>query len=187
MVNQTIKYFRITDDLTVEGRWYLGKVEGVDNWSLAKKKPKYVENANLNLINDGIELDYTHTEIYGLPVVSKVLAEYFSEFEGVELLRVNIEKKSKLNEYFVLSVTNEIDCVDEDKSIFTRFEDNDPVRPDKSGQYRAFMNLIIDSRKVKNANIFRLSKFTNALIVSSQVKDRVEEIAAKGCKFHCVV
>ena len=87
---------------------------------------------------------------------------------------VVIEGRHARESYFILIVETCIDCVDESRSEFGRFERDDAVRPDLAGQYRAFAKLALDGRKVGPWHIFRPGGFGAALIVSGEVKSRLE-------------
>ncbi|WP_206120591.1 DUF1629 domain-containing protein [Stenotrophomonas sp. TD3] len=87
---------------------------------------------------------------------------------------VVIEGRHSRESYFILIVETCIDCVDESRSEFEKLERDDAVRPDLAGQYRAFAKLALDGRKVGSWHIFRIGGFGAALIVSGEVKSRLE-------------
>ncbi|WP_447971890.1 imm11 family protein [Nitrospira sp. M1] len=71
-------------------------------------------------------------------------------------------------------IKKSVDCVDENKSEFQKFEQNDPVRPDKAGEYRAFMKLRLDANKIVDVAIFRLAKFETAIIINEHIKSNLK-------------
>lgn len=79
-----------------------------------------------------------------------------------------------------------VDCVDESRSEFERFERDDPVRPDIAGQYRAFAKLALDGGKVGSWHTFRIGGFGAALIVSEEVKSRLERAGVTDVIFEQV-
>lgn len=42
------------------------------------------------------------------------------------------------------------------KSGYKKFDAEDPVRPDLTGEYKVFTNLVVDPEKVGHRNIFRV-------------------------------
>ncbi|WP_335341890.1 imm11 family protein [Stenotrophomonas riyadhensis] len=116
--------------------------------------------------------------------VAIVSARFRSALEGppeVDGLHANaamepvvIEGQRTRGSYFVLIVETCVDCVGESRSEFGRFERDDAVRPDLAGQYRAFAKLALGGGKVGSWHIFRIGGFGAALIVSGEVKSRLE-------------
>lgn len=102
---------------------------------------------------------------------------------------VVIEGQRTRGSYFVLIVETCVDCVGESRSEFERFERferDDPVRPDLAGQYRAFAKLALYGGKVGSWHIFRLGGFGAALIVSEEVKSRLERAGVTDVIFEQV-
>ena len=177
-----MKYFELNDDIKFPNRWYLGDISKVDNWELSTMVSADISNLNVELVRDGDEMDFTFTEVYRVPVVSKKVRDILEDIDEIAFIPVWVKGKISTTEYFIM-VTNEmVECVDENNSEFQKFEKNDPVRPDKAGEYRAFMKLRLDSNKIVDIDIFRLKKFEIAVIISDTVKKRLESISATGLK-----
>ncbi|MBE2898413.1 hypothetical protein HPC37_06230 [Pasteurellaceae bacterium 20609_3] len=79
-------------------------------------------------------------------------------------------------------IHNEIDCVDEERSEFTKFEEDDPVRPDLAGEYDGFYKLKLDYSRI-NKELFRLGKFSIAIIISERLKKLLMENNITGIEF----
>ena len=94
--------------------------------------------------------------------------------------------KSALQGYSVMIIETQLDCVDEIKSDFKKYEVDDPVRPDRVGEYRVFTNLVIDPSKTDGHHIFRIKKHLNSIIVSEEVKNRFEKAGVEGAIFESV-
>lgn len=83
-------------------------------------------------------------------------------------------------------IETQIDCVDEKRSRYKKFEVDDPVRPDMAGNYRAFYNLVVDPGRVGSSHIFKLKKYLGAVIVSEEVKRRFMAAGVVGVLFDSV-
>lgn len=77
--------------------------------------------------------------------------------------------------------------VDEVNSEFQKFEENDPVRPDESGEYRAFTKLRLDPNKIVDIDLFRLKGFEVAVVISERIKGKIESIGTTGLSLIPVV
>ncbi|MPV86499.1 imm11 family protein [Ostreibacterium oceani] len=182
-----MKYFELNDDINFPNRWYLGDISEVDNWELSTSIPEGTVSLNIEIVRNGEEMDFTFTEAYGVPVVSLKVKEALDGIQGINFIPLQVLGRQCSTKYFVL-VTNEIvECVDEANSEFQKFEENDPVRPDKAGEYRAFMKLRLDASKIVGIDIFRLMKFEVAVIVSERVKQRLESVSTTGLDLTAVV
>lgn len=178
-----MQFYELKDDIEFPKRWYLGDVLNINNWDLLKSAPEYEFHLKVSLVKDGEEMDFTYTEVYGLPVVSERIKRAISEFSGLHFIPLHIVNRVCDGNYYLMVVSNVVDCVDENKSIFRKFELNDPVRPDKAGQYRAFIKLYISPDKVESLDIFRLGNFEIALIVSEAFRSKLESLNVSGAKF----
>jgi hypothetical protein len=178
-----MNFYRLTDDVHHQGRWYLGDVSNFNSWSLLNKAPQGIDLLDMDVFRDGEELDFTLSECYGLPVVSDKIKEALDGVSGIQFISLEINGKSCISRYHLLVVSTVLKCVDECRSMFNKFEINDPVRPDKAGHYRGFMKLIIDAEKAKGHQLFRLEGFEIALIISEEIKARLDNIQAKGVRY----
>ena len=183
MANQ-VRYFRLTDDINVPNRWYLGDVRNADNWLLASGKALADPHADLKVevYRHGDAMDFTLTEAYGIPIVSSKVKDGLADLPGVRFLPVTVVGTNLLQSYFIVLIEYTVDCVDEDASEFETFSADDPVRPDKAGQYKAFFKLVVDKGKAKAAGkpVFRLAKFEVAIIVNADVKGVLDAVGTRG-------
>lgn len=182
-----MNYYSISDDLAVADRWYLGDVDVEDNWVFS-----YGKRVNINDFGDlkveidraGIPLDFTKTDAFGIPIISEAFAEQLFEYgEFIQLVPVAIEKAK--SSYYILVVTRLIDCVDEENSDFEKFEEGNEIRPDKVGEYEAIYILKIKKDRVR-APIFRLAKYDIEIIISEEIKTKLESANLIGLKFSLV-
>jgi hypothetical protein len=188
-----MEYYRLTDDLGIKRRWYLGdlNVDIEDVWNLRKGR-----NVNLLIYKDlkieidqkGTPLDYTCSNADNIPVISDLFVECLYEFmHEIDLIPVAVQNLSTnlSNRFYVMVVKNLIDCVDESRSDFRKFEIDDDVRPDLAGEYRSINILKVDKSKISK-NIFRLAKYDLVTIVSEKLKKNLEEAKLYGLKFKLV-
>ena len=181
-----MKYFRLRDDIEFLNRWYLGDIYGIDNWKVLVTAPETTNSLKIELIQDGAEIDFTLSETYGVPIVSEKLRKEFTTCEELDFVSVRVGGKSCRKSYYLMVTRQLADCVDEKESDFQILEKNDPVRPDKSGQYRSFFNLKIDATKVGDLEVFRLKNFETAIVISENIKNKLEMIEATGTDFELV-
>ncbi|SEH59429.1 hypothetical protein SAMN05660691_00390 [Rheinheimera pacifica] len=180
-----MSYYELTDDINFPNRWYLGDVAFADNWELAKHLDPEREY-EVEVYRDGSEMDYTHNEAYGVSVVSRKFKEALAGISGIAFAKANIIGNRPDGEFYIMAVANEVECIDEEKSEFQKFEVDDPVRPDKAGEYRGFFKMVVDPRKCTGFHIFRIKGFIIAVVVSVQVKQRLESAGVLGVQFKCV-
>lgn len=190
-----MKYYRLRDDINFSKRWYLGDIQHVDNWLYRDPSVEFMEpgRGRLEVYQDGDEMDFTLTERYAVPIVSKKFFEALAGLEEIDkpyhhviFNQVDIVERPSLETYFVMVIETQQDCVDESKSDFKKFEVDDQVRPDLAGQYSAFFNLVIDPSKTDGRHIFRVKKHLGAIIVSEEVKNRLELSGITGAIFENV-
>lgn len=176
-----MKYYRLTDDINFPGRWYLDEVVGVDNWALAEGKIPTGSRSEftLQIYKPGRQMDFTLTEVYGIPVVSNLVKNVLVDLPGLKFLFVRV-KGNNSSSFFLMLIEKKLDCVDEKQSEFEKFETNDSIRPDKAGQYKGFFKLVIDKTKAAGTPIFRLAGFDVAIIVNADVKRILDAASVTG-------
>ncbi len=54
-----MKYYRLKDDIEYPNRWYLGDILDVDGWELLSSVPKIDNKLDVELYQDGDEMDFT--------------------------------------------------------------------------------------------------------------------------------
>jgi hypothetical protein len=180
-----MRYYKIVHDINVPLRWYLGDIRGLNNWifihdySHNRHVPKDLE---VELYKYGNEMDFSFTGAYGIPIVSEDVKKCMVEVQNIAFVPVDIDNKTVNKNYYVLIINKILDCVDELRSVFEKFAENDPIRPDKSGEFRYFYTLKIDTSKIhaESEKIFRLGRFNQAIIIDSDLKKKFEMINIAG-------
>ncbi|WP_225413295.1 imm11 family protein [Stigmatella hybrida] len=183
------RYFDLTDDMTIQGRWLLGTptdVQGqeVDDPWMFYRGERLPDLGPLKLpINvPGRALDFSRAA-FAAPVVHARVAAVFSELapEAVQILPVEIEGQSE--PFFILVATQLVQCIDERASRHVRRWTPEDGRPEKVGKYRDVRGMRIDPSQVGDAKIFRPWGWSIALIVREDIKDALEHLGATGPKF----
>jgi hypothetical protein len=187
-----MNYYRIWQNTEVKNRWLLGSVLDVNNWAFREPSRIFMEPCKyqVELVSDGIETDFTVTLTYGVPIVSRRfldvlmgLPDFTVPFTGTVAEPVIILDKPMGDDHFILITETKYDCVDEEKSQFTKYSLDESLQPEKAGQYSGFYKLILDSQRIGGAHIFRLKYFPGALIVSEVVKHRYDRAGLSGANF----
>lgn len=183
-----MKFFSLHDDNYHPDRWFLGDITVPDNWIFtygravnAGEMPPLLSVA---FDKKGVALDFTKTDAYGVPIISENLADVLFEFgDFIQLFPVSIP--DTYSNYYILVVKYKIDCVDEGESDFEKFEAGNNIRPDKVGAYEAINRLVVHVSKIDKP-IFRIDKYEIEIVVSEEVKIKLERANLTGLKFDLV-
>lgn len=180
-----MNFYSIDDDNNFLDRWFLGDINVDDNWIFTSGKPvnldELPQELTIEFDQKGVEIDFTKTDAYGVPIISESFAEILFEYgEYIQLAPISIPNIA--NKYYVLIVTNSIDCVDETRSDFEKFEEGNDIRPDLVGEYEGINVLKIDVSKV-NKPIFRIAKYDVEIIICEEIRQKIEALNLTGCKF----
>ena len=182
------RYFDLSDDVYVPGRWHLRTPIGeagqeVDPWQFTEGHPVELSGRlKLAFRVVGRPLDFTLAGL-DIPIVHVKLASIFQELapNDVQLLPVDIEGLPE--QFCILIATRLLPCIDEKASGEVRHWKPENGRPEKVGQYRVVSGMRIDPSKVGDAKVFRTWGWTVALIVSEEIKEALERVEATGVKF----
>lgn len=179
-----MRYYELYEDVYFPNRWHLGDINVDDNWQFvegkAVDKNLLPPNLSVEVSTHGTCLDYTTNGAFSVPVISEKIKNQLGDIKGVQFIPVTIDTVSN---YFLMAITQKINCLNEELSVFEKFTENDPIRPDLAGHYSCISKLVVDSSKVNGENIFRIDKAEHFLIVSEKVKNAIEDINASGVKF----
>ena len=112
----------------------------------------------------------------------KLILVSFNE-EEIQFIPIKINGNLIIDSYYLAVTKKGVDCVDESKSLFDKWKEDDSVRPDKAGEYKTIYKLMIDPEKIQGAHFFRIKKYDVAIIISEKLKHKMEEKHIKGIKF----
>ena len=179
-----MKYYRLLEDMNSADRWYLGKIENINNW--ITHSDVLPDSLDINLVQDGPEIDFTLTENYVVPIISQRLKEKLMAVSNIRFVSVKPIGKKCIYTYFAMIVEKVVDCIDEEKSKFEKFQNNDPIRPDMAGQYSAFFDMKIDKEKIEGLDIFRIENFEIAIVVSENIVNKLHSYGVRGIRFKLI-
>ncbi len=184
-----MRYFDLSDDVTIPGRWDLAEPTDLrgapldDSWQFTYGHPVSIEGGLKVPVGEaGRPLDFSEAGIR-VPVVSSGVASIFAELapQDVQLIPVDIEGQPEL--FFILVCTRVVKCIDDERSEEVQYWRPEDGRPERVGQYRSVYRMRIDPSKVGDAKVFRTWGWTVALIISEDIKQALERMGAVGPKF----
>ncbi|PJJ83846.1 imm11 family protein [Mucilaginibacter auburnensis] len=181
-----MNYYRLSDELyKPKKRWFLGSINFDGEWDFWK----YVRAGRVippqkelfvSVRKGGLPLDFTMAD-FELLIVNEKVKDLISESE-VQLIPVKVADLD-LN-LSLMVVNNEFDCVDEGRSIFDKWQMDDPIRPDRAGKYKSFAKMIINDALVPDgSHIFRIKNYSITVVVSEVLKNEMEAQKVSGVKF----
>src|SRR6185295_1510469 len=130
----------------------------------------------------GIALDYS-TSPTGVPVVTPRAADVLEKVCGPQVQLIQVSVQGHEGPFFIANAIRTADCVDEQRSQgVSRWTEADG-RPDRIGDYHAMDKLVIDPNRTGGLDLFRVARYTVALIVSDRLKRAMEEAQLLGPKF----
>ncbi|WP_419811863.1 imm11 family protein [Bacterioplanoides sp.] len=178
-----MKYFLLQDGMWLPkeaDRWKLGRL----SFEIESKLWEYEQNISagrLSGLNSPIDITVAipgkpkdFNFVMGAkepPVVSArfketVLSATESEIrQSVHFHPVTINVPVVEDDFYLMLIPGRCDAVDEERSEFIKFTEDDPVRPDLAGQYKVFNNLIINPDKAAHC-IFRLEYAETQIIIN---------------------
>ncbi|WP_308809818.1 imm11 family protein [Archangium lansingense] len=184
-----MRYFRLSDDVHVSGRWYLDDPVDprgfeVDRWQFESGAPVAMDgHLRVPLYRAGRALDFSVTAVGGAPVVHARVAPIFAELAATDVQLVPVDVEGQSDEFFILNVTRVVKCIDDQASAEVHYWKPEDGRPEKTGNYRAVHGLRIDPSKVGDAKVFRPWGWLVVLLVSEELKKALERVGATGAKF----
>ncbi|WP_257461650.1 imm11 family protein [Archangium lipolyticum] len=189
-MNTHARYFDLSDDMRIPGRWVLSQLDvddrgqPMDPWLFDQGKVINLEGTPLiGVGHPGSALDFSLTEL-ATPVVSGRVVSVFESLElqdEVQFIPARVQGQSQ--PYFILNTLRTLRCIDDarcEEVLYWRPEDG---RPDKLGRYRNVVGLRVDPARAGDANIFRPWGWTVALIVSERLKLAMEAAGITGTRF----
>lgn len=183
-----MNYFRLIDDVGVPGRWHLGEVVdsmGISNECRDGARIASEMSFQISIEQEGNPLEFCLTS-FGVPIGSNRVGRAIESVASADIQRLNATIGVR-GDFEVLNSVRLVECLDEARSEFLKWTEND-FRSDLAGEYRMVSKLRIDSKKVpQDAHFFRIKGWRIALIVSEQVKSRMEEVGCNGAIFQGVV
>jgi hypothetical protein len=181
------RFFKLADDVYVPHRWHLAMPRNsqdlkVDDSQFTDGKPLHIQGRlRIPIEIVGTPLDFTEAGLR-IPVVHVRAASMFTELapDDVQLLPVDVEGQP--DQYLILVATRLIRCIDEQASRIRLWTHEDGA-PHMVGRYASVRDMRIDKAKVGSAKVLRCEGWEGPLIVSGELKDALERMAATGTRF----
>jgi hypothetical protein len=184
-----MRYFRLSDDVYVSGRWHLDdpvdpRGHEVDPWQFETGLPVDIEGRlRVPIDQPGRPLDFSVTPVGGAPVVRAKVASLFVKLASKDVQLVPVDVEGQSDEFFILNVTRVVKCIDDEASAEVQYWKPEDGRPEKTGNYRAVHGMRIDPSQIGDAKVFRPQGWLVVLLVSEEIKEALERIGATGTKF----
>lgn len=183
-----MRYYRVrTDDKHFADRWFLDEPLAQDGTEIdarefAYGRPYAGAPPNTVPIQYAGRVVAFNLAAFDMPVVSDEIADLVERIAPGEAERYPVTIGSGIQGYSILNAICREACVDETRSLVTRWGPGD-FRQDKIGRYRMVSNLTVDPSRANGRHIFRIEDFEVALLVSEVLKDAIERIPNNGVKF----
>ncbi|AKF81649.1 hypothetical protein MFUL124B02_22125 [Myxococcus fulvus 124B02] len=186
------RYFELTEDMSVRGRWVLGTPtdlqdrEVADPWIFKKGRP-IPDPGRLRVPMDvrGKPLDFSLAG-FATPIVHVRVASLLMEMapDDVQIFPVDIEGHA--DQFCILVATQLVQCIDDAASDEVEYWKPEDGRPEKVGQYRKVSGLRIAPTRVGAPQVFRTWGWSVVLVVSERIKAALEALGATGTLFESV-
>jgi hypothetical protein len=190
-MNNPKRYFRMTDDVHILGRWHLkGPLDSYMNRVVPAQFNRGVAyNTDGPLVVPvtqlGHELDFSLTG-NNVAVVSGDFVRICRNL-GVQIQQdlqfIPAKIEGHADYYFVLNALRIVKCIDDAHCEEVVRWGPEHGEPERIGEYRSVIGLKIDPVRIDGAELFRPWGWTVALIVSERVKQAIEEEDLVGPKF----
>jgi hypothetical protein len=183
------RYFKLSDDMAVKGRWLLGAPTDsqgfeVEEWWVFTDGVPVPNQGPLKFPVDvpGKALDFS-IAAFGTPVIHVRVASLLAQMAPSDVQIFPVEIQGQPDQFCILVATKLIRCIDDAACREVERWTPEDGRPEKVGQYRDISGLRIDPLKVGEAKVFRTWGWSIALIVSEEIKAALDRIGATGTKF----
>ena len=189
MVRMPKRYFDLSDDMTIPGRWLLGTPTDAEGRALSEpwvftdgipigapgriKLPMYLP---------GAALDFS-LAARSTPVVHAKVASVFADLAPDDVQLFPVEVAGQTEQFCILVATKLIRCIDDKATEEILMWTPEDGRPEKVGEYRDVWGMRIDASQVGDAKVFRTWGWPIALIVREEIRDALERMGATGTKF----
>ncbi|RYZ41626.1 MAG: hypothetical protein EOO71_11250 [Myxococcaceae bacterium] len=187
------RFFRLTIDVYVPGRWHLGKPTTLsgqdleDVWVFSYGQPlEFRERLRVPVKRPGKALDFDTAGVGQAPVVNARVADVFRKFAPQDVQLFPAEVEGQAEPYWLMNVVRTVRCIDDKACAEVQLYTPEDGRPDRVGEYRSVMGLRIDTSKVGDARVFRLWGWSPPIIVDEEIKAALEHVGIVGGEFDAV-
>jgi Immunity protein family (Imm11) len=187
-LNSSIRVFRVrADHARFPDKWFLdeplsAKGDEIDAREFTEGALyQGIPPARVPIGNPGQEVAF-NLAAFDMPVVSTRVAEAVSRIAADDVQFFPVEIPGAREEYQILNAVHSLDCLDETRSEFTRWQEGDH-RSDLIGQYRMISTIRIDPARTRNHQLFRIKNWPMALLVSEKVVNALGDTPDLGVVF----
>lgn len=186
----TGRYYELVADPSAVSRWYLKSPLTPDGNEVDPRlftqglHVDHQPHLTLPVRRDGDEVQFNFCD-FDMVVTPSAINEALELLVGPVAQRFRVAIEGCQDSYEILNVCDLVKCVDESRSLFAKWTEVDG-RPEKVGHFRMFAKLKIDPVAAAGHEIFRISGWPIALVVSEKVKSFFEENNVSGLKFERV-
>ena len=180
-------WYQIIDDVQYPNRWHMDTVVPANGdewafWCFLDPTAHIDESVwNVRIQYPGEQLNFTFSG-FDVPIVDSNALEAFRSVAEKDFKSIPVKVQNVKDQFYILQVTNEVECVDEKLSVFDKWAEEDE-RPDKIGEYKMFAKLRIDKKKIpQGLNLFRIKGWEVAVVCSEKVKRELTNIT--GIKYN---
>ena len=185
----SMRYFKLSEDVYVPGRWELGTPIGAQGQELGS--PVFLQGAPVDvdgliripLYRPGKPLDFSLADAGAVPVVHSRVGALLAELAPNDVQLFPVEVETQREPYLLVNVIRIVKCIDDRASEEVSFWTEEDGLPEKVGTYFSVAGLRIDPTQVREAKVFRTWGWHIALVVSEEIKEALERIGVTGTTF----
>lgn len=184
------RFFDLTIDVYVPGRWYLAEPtnpageELDDIWRFTEGRPVELrERLRVPIQRPGKPLDFTTAGAGRTPIVSERVASVFRELAPNDVQLFPVEVEGQTEPYYLLNAARTVRCIDDAACEEVRLWTPEHGQPEKVGRYRVVAGLRIDTSKVGDTRVFRTWGWRSPLIVDGELREALERTGIVGGRF----
>jgi|SRR6266516_817437 len=175
--------YGVEDDFREPIRWYLRAPTDSAKQDLtwAFNTARHARQASplfTEIQQEGRRVDFTFAA-FDIPILNRAAMSVFQTYAGESVEFVPTRVEGEPDDYFVMNILAEADCLDEEASLIQWWTPEDG-RPDRIGTYRTLAREIYDSSVTQLPAIFRLSKFHVRVIVTDELRKIINDAGLTG-------
>ena len=179
------QYYALRDDRHHPGRWHLSSPldkhgRKINPWQF--DEGRWLEprgTIRFPVRPDGVELDFSWAA-FSIPVVTQRFVQLFERLGVQEVQFLPVQVEGHTGPYFILNSLRTIRCIDDTRCKEVRYFKPEDGQPEKVGEYRVVRGMRIDPTKVEGVRIFRPWGWTEALVISEDIKQALEREGLTG-------
>ncbi|MHA7627985.1 imm11 family protein [Corallococcus sp. M7] len=187
------RYFDLSDDVYLEGRWELGHPQDAQGlelklpWQLFRRgRPSsWAGRVRIPIDIPGRALDYSHAS-GSIPVVTSRVAAIFERLAPNDIQLFPVEIEGQPDDFFILNAIRRVNCIDDEASEEARYWTPKNGIAEKVGTYISVGGMRIDATRLGSARVFRPLHWEVVLVIPEDIKLALESIGATGVWFQDV-